>query len=784
MTLPLPLASYLFILRKHRWLVLGTAILVLVVGYVYTNQQIPQYKATAKVKIVPKIPLGVAATPFDFADSAHFIADQVHILRTEERLGWRALELLRGPAATAADVPAPTGTSPIPAATDAHPQDVPEAVADDATDASGAPMPEVKDSSRFAGMSGKRILGMIVVQGVPGTSYWEVSAIGPDQDGIYAIANAYARVFERVFREERARQTRAQQKAYSSKRDVFRARRDDVRKELEAFKKANPTVDFDKGTNPDKDYAESIKRMVSQDRASLVLLESELRRVAHVLESVKLELVPGAADSAHTLAPPLGDDAARDPRLSARVQSLPVVDRHAAIPALRQRIASLLEEDYRRELLSVQPEHSDRVRIMDRVRVARRELAEQTEAALLRLADDVVQARRAVADLEIQAQELERKANGNAIAMAECERIQKRALDLENDIARVEAILAEGDKKRLDEAGDTVSLHEWARPGLAVLVRPNKVVMYLMTVLAALTLAGGLAYILEYLDDTVKTREDFDRLVRLPFLGYVPHIHEAEDGDRDRVVAQRRTGSPEVEAFRAIRTGVQFARSDKEVRTLLISSAGPHEGKTTVCANLAASFATGATRTLLVDADLRRARAHRALGVDNSVGLTNVLVGGMSLESAIQKSSVPGLDVLASGPIPPNPAEILGSGKMKELLVEAAKLYEYVIVDSPPVVAVTDPALLAKHVDAVFLVISVGKTSVRLVNRAREAFAAVGSVIHGAVLNNADEQASIYYYGYYKGRGYTYGYGYAAPEGAPRIEPVGGGDSGPATVSK
>jgi capsular exopolysaccharide synthesis family protein len=296
--------------------------------------------------------------------------------------------------------------------------------------------------------------------------------------------------------------------------------------------------------------------------------------------------------------------------------------------------------------------------------------------------------------------------------------------------------------------------------------------MYLVTAVVALLAAAALAYALEFLDDTVKSREDFDRLVRLPFLGFVPHVRrkEGKAGEEapsaDNIAARGKTGSPEVEAFRSIRTGIQFSRPDREVHTFLVTSAGPGEGKTTMSVNLAATFAGGG-RVLLIDADLRRARIHSALGIDNKVGLTNVLVGGMPLSSAVQKSTIEGLDVLASGPIPPNPAEVLGGARMKAVLEEARGIYDRIIIDSPPIVAVTDPVLIAKFVDAVFLVVSVGRTSVRLIQRAKETLASAGVVIHGAILNNSDLRHSGYYgyrgYGYGYGYGYAYGYGYGYP---------------------
>jgi succinoglycan biosynthesis transport protein ExoP len=754
MTLPLPLASYLFILRKHRWLVLGFACLILAVGYVYTDRQIPQFKASAKLKIQPRVGLASATTPFDFTESAQFISDQVHTLRTDPRLGERALAFLRGEARERDGEEDLTGTG----------ED--EAIP---SDSGGVPMPKVPDRGRFAALTGRQLVGMITVQNVPGTSFWEISAIGPDTQANYAIANAYSMVFERIFREERKRQTMSAQRAFRNKRESLAATLDRLLDDMLEFRKSYPQVDFDSAVNIDRQSVEAFKSTHFKAVSRELELREELVTINDELRAVDLKMEEGDAARGASMVPAMIAEIEKEPRLSARVQSLKVLDTHEGVSMARDRLKGLLEEE-RRLLSTGLQETSTEVRAVAKgIRATREDLAAQTEAALLRVVAEVRQLRRQAVELEGKIKEYEGRANVTAVALADFETMKRKVVAAEADIARVDAILFEGDKESQrmeDAAGGSVSVREWARAGSGQLVRPNKTVMYLMTVLAAITLAGGLAYILEYLDDTVKTREDFDRLVRLPFLGYVPHIRAEDPLDRDRVVATRKTGSPEVEAFRAIRTGVQFARSDREVRSFLISSAGPNEGKTTVCANLAASFATGATRTLLIDADLRRARVHKALGVDNVFGLTNVLAGGMPLLEAVQKSSVPGLDVLASGPIPPNPAEILGSARMRELLVEAGKHYQYILVDSPPVVAVTDPALLAKHVDAVFLVVSVGKTSVRILHRAREAFAAVGATIHGAIMNNSDEQASIYYYGYYKGRGYTYGYGYSPAENA------------------
>ena len=189
-----------------------------------------------------------------------------------------------------------------------------------------------------------------------------------------------------------------------------------------------------------------------------------------------------------------------------------------------------------------------------------------------------------------------------------------------------------------------------------------------------------------------------------------------------------------------------------------MTSSGPREGKTTLSVNLAASYAQGGQRTLLVDGDLRRPRVHRMTGVDNDRGLTTVLAGRATLAGTVQPyDRVPGLDVLASGPLPHNPAELLSSPALRALLEEAAGRYDRIVIDSPPVVTVTDPCILAPLVDAVLLVIAHGTTSARLVRRAREAMDAVGARVSGAVVNNAAPRRGFYGDPYY---GYDYRYGY------------------------
>ena len=736
MKTPLPLASYIFILRKHRWLVLGTVAVVLAGGYLYTRDQIPVYRAVAKVRIQPRLGAVGEGPAALFREDTAFISDQIYRIRTNERLADEVLARVRDP--ENADAP---------------------------------------DKVLFADLGPRSLLGMVSVRGIPGTSYYDIAIEGPEPRVNFALANAYAFVFEEVFRREQKKKLGAFEEEYRDQLEGKQAKLDKIGEEVAELKKANDKVDFDRAKNPDKEQAELLQSELVLAKKALIAREQELLTVEETAKSVGVTLseADGGA-GVYALLPSwtVGGDA--DPRLHPRLQSLSLVNRDEAVQKTRVRIEANRDEDARLGggLKPLAPGSLERSLLKDAHAKLLARLALETEACITELAREVAQARN---QTKLQEENvlspLQERAAATTEALAEFERLGKRAEDVKMAMAGVEARMLEAVRQREKaEGSDTAGLvqkYEDARAEDFVLVRPNKPVMFLVTCIAAVLLAAALAYVLEFMDDTVKSREDFDRLVRLPFLGFVPHIEDA-DG-RDLVAARGRTGSPVVESFRAIRTGVQFSRPDREVRSCLITSAGPGEGKTTVCVNLAATFAGGAGRVLLIDADLRRSRIHSALGVENRIGLTTVLVGSATLAEAVQRSSVENLDVLASGPIPPNPAEVLGSARMREVLAEAIGAYDRVVIDSPPLAAVTDPALLAKSVDGVFLVVAMGKTSVRLIQRARETLAAVGCAVHGAILNNSDSQ-HFGYYGYYRSYGYGYGYGYGyeskggAPEGA------------------
>ncbi|MCC7160895.1 MAG: CpsD/CapB family tyrosine-protein kinase [Anaerolineae bacterium] len=206
--------------------------------------------------------------------------------------------------------------------------------------------------------------------------------------------------------------------------------------------------------------------------------------------------------------------------------------------------------------------------------------------------------------------------------------------------------------------------------------------------------------------------------------------------------------SPVAEAYRTLRTNMEFSNLDKNLRVILVTSAGAEEGKSTTLSNLAVTIAQSGKRVILVDADLRRPTLHQVFGLKNSVGLTDMVRDETILANPpAQETSVPNLRVLTSGQLPPNPAEILGSKRMSEILAALLERADMVLLDAPPVLAVTDAAVLSSKVDGVLLVVSAGKTKRENARKAQAQLEKINARVIGAVLNNvqADQSAQTYY---------------------------------------
>ena len=322
-------------------------------------------------------------------------------------------------------------------------------------------------------------------------------------------------------------------------------------------------------------------------------------------------------------------------------------------------------------------------------------------------------------------------------------------------------------------------------------VGPKRALMILLGIAVSLVGSVGLVFFLEYLDNTIKTVEDVGRYVQLPALGVIPVIAAAASrglskrnnkqlassgGRRSRKasveadpfnqggLALLDSHSTAAEAYRALRTSVLLSAPGSPPKTILVTSSQPSEGKTTTVVNTAMSLAQLGASVLIIDCDLRKPATHKLLGANHTRGLSTYLSREVELDGLIQQLPIANISLLACGAIPPNPAELISSDKMKNMLATLAQRYDHILIDAPPIINVTDAVILSRMVDGVILVVHGGRSTREVVRRGRQELESVGAKIFGVVLNNIDLRKEGYenYY-YYSQHSYTNGEESARP---------------------
>jgi capsular exopolysaccharide synthesis family protein len=287
-------------------------------------------------------------------------------------------------------------------------------------------------------------------------------------------------------------------------------------------------------------------------------------------------------------------------------------------------------------------------------------------------------------------------------------------------------------------------------------VKPQVARTALLAAVIGLMLGVGLAFFLEFLDRTIHGPNEVKRYLGVPFLGPVGVTDLEENGRGGELVVLAEPRSSFAESLRTIRTNVVFSFTEPTQNSLVITSAGPQEGKTLISANLAVIMAQMGRRVLLVDGDMRRPRVHKVFGTSGEPGLSNLILGKCPPEAALRDTRIRPLKLLPAGTIPPNPSEILASRRMEDLLGQMKQQFEFVIFDSPPLLSVTDAAVLGGQVDGTILVVKASETSREHARRALDHLLDVKARVLGVVLNQVDFDKERYYYSYY----YRYYQGY------------------------
>ncbi|MGH9371660.1 MAG: GumC family protein, partial [Vicinamibacterales bacterium] len=569
-------------------------------------------------------------------------------------------------------------------------------------------------------------LGGLEIVPVKGTRLVEVVYSSPDAEYSALAANTVAREYVQQNLDLKLQNT-------NNTVDWLKEEIDKQRKKVEAAERAMAN------------YQEGQNAMSLDDRQNIVvanlnaLNESVTRAKTARLqkESLQRQLAGVKADS----------DA---------VDAFPVIAQNPMVQEVRQQIASL-RADKARLLQSRTENHPDVQKLNLQLENANARLRTETARVLEGIANDyrtaLAEEQSLAASLETQKQQaiaLNRKNIGFGILQREAEG-ERKVLDALFQQHKEMSVIS-------NSRANNIQLMDLAEVPQGPYT-PNHGRDWLMALVLGLALGVGLAYTAEYLDDTVKIPDDVTRRLRLPLLGLVPAVSSGKVP-----VLTNSVPHDFGEAFRSLRTSLVFTNGTDGKRLIAVTSTQPLEGKTTTACNLAVALALGGSRVMLIDADMRRPGLHRTMGLQNEVGLSHVLTGQARIREAVQRTSEPNLYAMTAGRTPPNPSELLASSRMQNLLANLQSgPFDWVIIDTPPVLAVTDAVIIAPYVSGLVFVVGAEMTRRAHAERAIQTIQTGKPNIIGAVLNRVDLNRNKYYYSRYYGYHYKSYYGSDIP---------------------
>ena len=439
------------------------------------------------------------------------------------------------------------------------------------------------------------------------------------------------------------------------------------------------------------------------------------------------------------------------------IESMPAVVKN---PLIQQLKADYIKAKAEYSELSEKygPEHPKMISLKSQIKEIKSKIAKEVKNIARSIETEYRVARRQEESL-MRALEKQKK---EALALNKKE-IQYNVLkrDVESNRALYESLL-----KRLKEATVTENLNV---SNITIVdparipdspCKPKKKLNILLAIICGLTIGIGLAFFFEYLDNTVKGPEEVERYLKTPFLGFIGRLAvDKGNPDSTELVTLKEPKSEISEMFRNIRTNILFSVLDRPRKVILITSAIRQEGKTFLIANLGISLAQMGKKVVLIDSDLRRPRLHRIFSLKKFPGLTDIVIEKIRPESATQDIELENLKVITCGTMPPNPAELLSSENMKKLINDLREEFDFILLDSPPVMSVTDAVVLAALVDGVVMVIRGAETPIPPIQRAIQQLSDVNVRILGTALNGIDFKKGGYYYQYYYKYYYGYGYG-------------------------
>ena len=726
------LYDYLLILRKHQWLILSFLLLVVTIVSIATFRTRPVYVATAKIEIDRENP---NVLPFQGADSYDLMMEDENYIETQAKIltsETLALQTVRNSGvATNPDFASENGPS--------------EAIATGSLANQKRP-PEI---SAF--------LGSLGVKRIPNSNLMEVSFESTDPQLAARMVNAHLENYI--------------EQNYRSKYEATTQASRWLAGQLDELK-----VKVERSENARIEYERQNQIWTVDDKQTMTTQR---------LGDLNKELTDAQSDR-------IKKQALYEFAKSGELEAVPQLRENTVLQDLQKR-RSDLSVQYTEAVNQYGPSFPKVLRIQAEIKDVDEQINRQSKSVVVELESDY---RAALQLEELRTKALDQqKADTNLMSE---KMVQYNILRRE---AEANKALYEGLLTKLKEAGISAGLRSSnihvVDPAMipSYPSRPAKARNIALAFLVGLIGGIGLALLREYLDNTVKTPDDVETLARLPSLAVVPAFGDgatasrrsgllrgaSTNGNEKRIelVAQHLPKSQVSEAFRALRTALLLSQPDRPPQVILVTSALPREGKTTAAANLAVTLAQLGDKTVIVDADLRKPGITRLLnlGTGKYAGLSSYLAGVSTLDLVtVPHPAIPNLAAIPTGPLPPNPADLLSSHRLTEAIAELRTKYKFIVIDSPPIMAATDAVILSVQVDGVLLVVRSGETPKEAFTRTRDLLTSVKSHLLGVVLNAVDASAPDYYYSY---RYYPYSYGYGPQE---TLDPLSEGSPSRASV--
>jgi succinoglycan biosynthesis transport protein ExoP len=726
------LLDYFIILRKHQWLVLTFLLTVLTVVTIASFKTKPVYQAAARVEVDREaqniVPFQDPNSYGECVDMENYIETQSKILQSETL----ALQTIK--ALDLGRYPEFGGT------------------ANSLTWAHGA------GASRRPAILGA-FLGRLLVQRVPNSRLIEVQFEAEDPQLAAQVVNTHLQSYiELNFRSKYDATTQAST-WLSGELEELRIKVEKSEDARLAYERQNQIWQIDEKQDITTQKLADLSKAVTEAQTALAEKEALYRMAA-----------------------------------SGNVDALPATRENVVIQDLLKRKTEL-DVNYSEASHQYGPNYPKVLRLAAQQREVEEDLAKARQTVVDSVQQAFGTARQRVELLQEALNKQKAEANDLAEKLVQYHILQH---DAQSNKALYDGLL-----QKLKEAGITAGLRSSnirvVDPALAPTSpsRPQKARNILLAILVGLVGGVGLALFREYLDNTVKSPDDIETLTGLPSLAVVPSL-AGLNGHHGRLSRFSRESRPQVtagprvellsyaqpksqisEAFRALRTSLLLSQAEHPPQVILVTSALPREGKTTVAVNLAVTLAQLGDRTLLLDSDLRKPGIRRALNliIGKESGLSSYLAGVLTLDEVIiAHPTIKNLEALTTGPVPPSPADLLSSYRMREAITELRRRYKFIVIDSPPIMAATDAVILSSLTDGVLLVVRSGETPKEAFTRTRDLLAAVKSRLLGVVLNAVDSSAPDYYYSY-RYYPYAYGYGYGEDVGKTSRFPAGPGET-------